>query len=197
MKQDEKTYSSDGVFGSVGYGSPIVSKGLKASIHLTQFGDFRGKKILCVGTGNGFEAVRFIHSGCEVFDLDIYTPHVEILKGRQIKGYAQDLPFRDKEFHLYFCCEMMEHVTVENTVPILKEAKRVAKTVFFTIAEDPDPPYNTHINLHGFNYWHSMFENLGFKIINAQHRPRFPLLVGNAKVRLSSWKSGVLIYARC
>jgi len=197
MKQHEELYSSDGVFGAVGYGSPAVSKGLKAATYLIQFGDFEKKKILCVGSGNGFEAVKFIQHGCDVTILDMYKPDVEILKGKQVKGYAQDLPFEDKEFDLYFCCEMMEHVEKEHTIPILKEAKRVSDNVFFTIAEKPDPPYNTHINLEKFTYWHSLFEDLGFEILNAQHCPRLPLLVSKSKVLLSAWKNGILIYAKC
>ena len=197
MQKDEKTYSNDGVFGNTRYGSPYVSKGLRCAVHLTQFGEFTNKKILCIGSGNGYEAVWFIKRGCKVTIADIYQPDVNILKGTQVKAYAQDLPFRDNEFDLVFCCEVMEHVSIENTVPILKEAKRVGRNVFFTIADTPDPPYNTHINIHGFTFWYSLFKNLGFKILNAQHRPRIPLLVAKNTVWFNKYKDGILIYAEC
>ena len=198
MEQLEKLYSSDGIYGSLTYGSPLCCRGLKCAVFLTQFGTLKGKKILCVGSGNGYEAVWFVKAGCDVTVLELYHPKLPILEGKQIRGYAQDLPFEDNEFNLYFCCEMMEHVPEELTIPILKEAKRVSGEVFFTIADRGDPPYNTHINIHDMPYWYFMFKQLGFEIINVQTKPRFPILnVTKEGITLFSCADGTLIHAGC
>ena len=196
MGEYEDLYSEEGVYGTLTYGSPYVAKGLKCATHLTQFWNMKGKKVLCIGSGNGYEAVWFVKKGFDITILELYHPKVEILKGKQIKGYAQDLPFRHKAFDLCFCCEMMEHVPEELNTPILKEAKRVAKEVFFTIADRDDPPYHTHINLHDFSYWYDLFKELGFIIINAQTSGKLPL-VAERSIVLATWGDGTIIHAKC
>jgi len=196
MEQFEDLYSSGGVYGTLTYGSPFVSKGLKCAAHLTQFKRNEINNILCVGSGNGYEAVWFIKQGYNVTILELYNPDVGALKGKQVKGYAQDLPFRDKTFDLYFCCEMMEHVPEELNTPILREAKRVSREVFFTIADRNDPPYNTHINIKDFMYWFGLFKKLGFEIVNAQSCGKLPLVAGKSVI-LATWGDGTIIHARC
>ena len=198
MNEFEKLYSNEGIYGVLSYGCPIVCKGLKCAVHLSQFGELKGKKILCVGSGNAYEAVWFIKQGYDVTILEIYHPDMKILKGKQVKGYAQDMPFKDKEFDLYFCCETMEHVPEELNTPILKEAKRISKEVFFTIADRDDPPYHTHINIHNFCYWFDLFKELGFDIINAQFAASLPMLVREKNsVVLAGWSDGTVIHASC
>ena len=165
MEELNELYSKDGIYGTFTYGSPFVCKGLKCAAHFVQFPRHKYNNILCVGSGNGYEAVWFKKKGYDTTVVELYHPDIPILKGTQIKGYAQDLPFRHKAFDLCFCCEMMEHVPEELNTPILKEAKRVAKEVFFTIADRDDPPYHTHINIHDFSYWYDLFKELGFTII--------------------------------
>ena len=196
MEELEELYSSDGIYGSLTYGSPFVSKGLTCATYVTQSTLCKGKKILCVGAGNGYEVVKFIKSGYDVTSFEMYHPDVEILKGRQVKGYAQDLPFEDKEFDLYFCCEMMEHVPEELIVPILNEAKRVSKEVFFTIATRDDPPYHTHINIHDLPFWYSKFEKLKFHFKSIQYAGGLPLLTTNGLI-ISTWKDGIILHAEC
>jgi len=195
MEELEKLYSSDSLYGSLTYGSPYISKGLKCAVHMSQFGGIKGN-VLCVGSGNGYEAVWFVKNGYDTTVVEMYHPDVKILKGKQIKAYAQDLPFGDNEFDLYFCCEMMEHVPIETTVPILKEAKRVSKEVFFSIADRDDPPYHSHINIHGLTFWYSLFKNLKFDIISAQAAGGLPFIT-DRRVFMATWDDGVIIRARC
>jgi SAM-dependent methyltransferase len=195
MNDYETLYSDEGIYGTLTYGSPFVCKGLKCAVYLTQFGKLEGKKILCVGSGNGYEAVWFIKQGYDVTVLEMYHPDLSILKGKQVKGFAQNLPFDDQVFDLYFCCEMMEHVPEELNIAILKEAKRVSKEVFFTIADRDDPPYHTHINIHDMPYWYRLFKDLGFEFINVQSAGKLPL-VAVGTVCLCGWGDGTIIHAR-
>ena len=191
-----KLYSDEGVYGDFTYGSPFISKGLKCAVYLSQIWGVKDSKILCVGSGNGYEAAWFIMKGNDVTTLEIYCPDVPILKGHQVSGYAQDLPFEDNEFDLYFCCEMLEHVPEELGEPIIREAKRVAKKVFFTIATEDDAPYCTHINIHQLDYWYEMFNRIGFDFTNIQYAPSIPLL-GDKGIIVAEWGDGVLFYGKC
>jgi len=158
-------------------------------------------KVLCLGSGNGYEAVQFLMDRWDCYVAELYHPKVKILKGRQIKTFGQNLPFRDKEFDLFFSCETMEHIGDEFTDQILLEAKRVSKEVFFSIATRDDPPFCSHICIHSAPWWMVKFEELGFDIINAQKNPMFTLLfmtpVARAAAQVLRFPDGVVIHARC
>jgi len=196
MEKLKELYSSDGIYGSLTYGSPFVSKGLLCAAYCVQVDLVKSKKVLCVGAGNGYEVVLFLKGGYDVTSLEMYHPNIRILKGRQVKGYAQDLPFKDKEFDLYFCCEMMEHVPEELIVPILKEAKRVSNEIFFSIATKNDPPHNTHINIHELPFWYNMFTDLGFNLKSIQHAGGLPIMTPHG-LTIATWKNGVILNAEC
>jgi len=191
----EELYSADGIYGDAAYGGPVVNKGLKLATYLTKLLGDNKKKIICFGSGNGYEAVVFLKAGHDCYTVDYYTPEVAILKGRQIRANGNNLPFADKEFDLFFSCETMEHVKEEETDAILKEAMRVSNEVFFTIADDKDP-FDTHINIHHATWWMNKFEELGFRIIHAQWRPYFSFNL-DGEVFHVSYPSGVLINAKC
>lgn len=191
----KKLYSLEGVHGNINYGSPLVARGLKCAVYYTQF--FPKKKVLCLGAGNGYEAVFFDKKGWDVTVFDLYIPDVDYLKGKMVQGDANNMPFKDDEFELVFSCEMLEHVPEDETDQILLEVKRISKKVFFTIATVPDPPHNSHINLHDICWWLNRFSNLGFTITHTE----FPLKVANKfsenKTVSYSWPDGILINAKC
>jgi len=189
-------YSETGIYDNLEYGVPFICKGLKCAAHLIQFHTLDHDKILCVGSGNAYEAVAFINAGYDVTVLEQYHPKIKALEGHQVYGLAQDMPFEDKEFDLVFCCETLEHVPEEETEAILKECKRVGKQVFFTIATIEDPPFNTHINIHGPNWWRSKFKRLGFKLLNFQYKPKLATITGSVLVSFI-WANGVLVHAKC
>jgi len=191
-------YSDTGIYKNFTYGSPFVSRGLRIATHLTQFWRSENikKKILCIGAGNGYEVVKYLIEGHDCYSVELYHPEIELLKDRQVTAFAQDLPFEDEEFDILICCEVLEHVPEELSKPILKEAKRVSREVLFTIADRPDPPYNTHINLHELPWWYELFKELRFEIVNAQFAPKLALVAGN-KMISQTWGDGLLIHAKC
>ena len=136
----KKLYSAQGVYGDYLYGSPWVNRGIRCAHHVCNFVAQNEKySVLCFGTGNGYEAVKFLQNGKDVYCIDLYTPKIDYLRGRQIRGDARWLPFKDKSFDIFFSCETLEHIKEEWTDEILQEARRVADVVFFTIADQPDP----------------------------------------------------------
>jgi len=198
MNDFERLYSDNGVYGNFHYGSPIVNRGIRCAHHLCSFHPKRGKiKVLCFGSGNGYEVVRFLKKGNSAYCVDLYTPKIRAMKGRQIKAYGQALPFKDKAFDLFFSCETMEHVEEDWVDDILNEAKRVSDEVFFTIADRPDAPYNTHICIHGLCWWLERFERLGFEITNAQSKPKLTVVGDSGSVNTFGWPDGTLIHAKC
>jgi SAM-dependent methyltransferase len=196
MNDFEKLYSEDGVYGDLEYGSPWVNRGIRCAHHVSDFILKRGgQRVLCFGSGNGYELVKFLLDGYDAYSVDLYVSPNNFLNGRQIQAYGQQLPFKDKSFDLFFSCECMEHVKDEWVDDILNEAKRVSDEVFFTIADRPDP-FDTHICLHPIEWWVEKFEGLGFGIINAQTKPHLSIINGRT-VGWFGWPDGTLIRANC
>jgi cyclopropane fatty-acyl-phospholipid synthase-like methyltransferase len=196
MNDFEELYSHEGIYGKFLYGSPWVNRGIRCAQHICKFhAKCETIKILCFGSGNGYEAVQFLKNGNDTYTVDLYVPEVNFLKGRQIRAYGQDMPFKDKSFDLLFSCETLEHVKEEWVDDILKEAKRVSDEVFFTIATVQDP-FDSHICLHDITWWIDKFTDLSFEIINAQWMPRLTTMSQHF-IATINWPDGVLIHAKC
>jgi len=192
-------YSRDGIYGDFTYGTPYVSKGFQNAVSLSQDLTVRKTpdiKILVVGAGNGYELVWFGKNNYDVTGLDLYVPDVPYVKARTVIGSAGNMPFKDKQFDLVFCTEMLEHVDEEITDEILSEFNRVANKFYVTIATIEDPPFYTHINIHKPWWWMEKFDALGFKFANAQANPVMLLLAGGSITRMN-YVSGVTMYGDC
>jgi len=197
-----KLYSEGGIYGSLDYGSPAVNRGLQFAAFLCQRSDFqKGKKTVhCLGSGNGYEAVKFLQDGHRCYVTELYHPSVDVLSGHQVKAFGEQLPYKDNQFDMYFCCEVLEHIPEENIDAVLSEVKRVSEECFFTVATRGDPPFNTHICIHNGQWWMNKFEEHGFSIINAQINPHFWLIIifnGRDTALAVHFPDGVMINARC
>ena len=201
IKEARKQYSAEGIFGGMTYGCPIPSKGFKHATSICQnlaFGLAPKAKILVVGAGMGYELVVFHKYGYECYGIDLYIPDIKAVKERSIYGSANAMPFKDKEFNLVFCAEMMEHVPSEMTYDVLNECKRVAKSFYFTIATTMDTGYDTHINLLSGTLWIKIFQDLGFNLQHAQIIPlTYIVLGGHHIIRYVCKNLGVSMYGLC
>lgn len=164
------TYRDGGIYSDPEYGSPYISKGVK-------FARFMGhllpanKKVLCLGCGNGFEIVEYLNQGHDAYGTEVHPIEgVEILSGRIVNAIVPDLPFRNKEFFLLHCTEVLEHIPSELTDDFLKECRRVSQVQFFSIATEMDS-YRTHINVHGPEWWIEAFNRNGMNLVNFQFKP--------------------------
>jgi ubiquinone/menaquinone biosynthesis C-methylase UbiE len=98
------------------------------------FGTFRAKRVLEVGCGVGFDAVRLIESGADYVGVDITpenidraTAHLSHL-GIQAEihvGDAEQLQFRDAQFDVYFSNGVLHHTP--HFARALREANRVLR----------------------------------------------------------------------
>jgi hypothetical protein len=181
------TYRDGGVYNELEYGSPYVSKGVKFARHECRSLE-KGSKVLCIGCGCGWEVVEYLLNGHDAFGTEVHSIDIPILSGRIINAAVPNLPFKDNEFDLLHCTEVLEHVPELETDAFLKECKRVAKRHLFSIADIPDD-WNTHINLHGASWWIKRFEKAGFYIKHFEWKPVTEVIVGNV-FATSSYKHG-------
>lgn len=98
------------------------------------FGDISGKKILDLGCGMGGAIVALLKDGYDVTGLDFNRDYCEItkLRGRRyginvrvVNSVGEFLPFKDEQFDLITCFDVLEHV--KNPKQVLSEINRVLK----------------------------------------------------------------------
>ena len=91
-------------------------------------------KILDVGAGAGILADKIKDMEKDITCVDIKSDYVKFMKKKglkAIKASVTKLPFKDNEFDLVICEEVLEHL--ENPGEGLKELNRVGKNVIFTL----------------------------------------------------------------
>jgi ubiquinone/menaquinone biosynthesis C-methylase UbiE len=161
----------DEVYSTLDYGPLETARGFLGAMDMLP--RLRGEqKVLCVGSGNSYEAVLFSLNDKDTYTLDYYHPKVKKLAGKQVCGQGQAIPFKDETFDLVFSAECLEHIPENEVDQFLSELYRVgSKEYYFTIAERDDPPYHTHICLHSIEWWMDKLELLKYKVINATWRP--------------------------
>lgn len=160
------------IYHTIAYGCPNVSRGLIQAKYMSSELK-KGDKVLCVGCGNGYEVVEYLLNGMDAYGTETHPiEDVPILKDRIVNAVCPGLPFKSKEFKLVQCCEVLEHIPEEITIPFISELLDIGEKVFFTTATKDDPPFYTHINYHGPEWWiYKLDEIKGIKIINFQYNP--------------------------
>ena len=133
----------DKVYGTLDYGPIDTARGFMGAMDMLP--RLRNcNRILCVGSGNSYEAVCFQLHKKNVFTLDYHHPRVNSLKDRQVYGQGQALPFKNGTFDLVFSAECIEHIPENEVDQFLSELYRVgSKEYYLTIAERDDPPYHS------------------------------------------------------
>ncbi len=93
-----------------------------------------GLKVLDVGCGGGFLAEEFARLGCRVIGVDPSAASLETARahaeanGLDIDyrvGIGEQLPVPDNDFHLVYCCDVLEHVTDLDAV--IRETSRALR----------------------------------------------------------------------
>ena len=104
------------------------------SYALHEYINFKGKKILDVGSGNGYVLAKYAAEGAEVFGIDITQASIDLCRKRfELLGLsgdfqiddAQDLPFPDNNFDCVCSMGVLHHVP--DTQKALDEIFRVLK----------------------------------------------------------------------
>jgi len=104
------------------------------SYNLHEYRDFKGKKVLDVGSGNGYVLSKYATEGAEVFGIDITEAGIELCRKRfEYLGLngdfrvadAQEIPFSDDTFDCVCSMGVLHHVP--DTQKALDEIYRVLK----------------------------------------------------------------------
>ena len=190
----------DEVYSTLDYGPIATARGFTGALDMVHRSWDKGNKILCVGSGNSYEAVLFTLRGRNTYTLDYHHPKVKTLKGKQVYGQGQAIPFKDESFNLVQCCECLEHIPEDEIDTFLSELYRVGSDqYYFTIAERDDPPYHTHLCLHGIEWWMKKLESLKYDVLNASWRPkaRVVTVMNNQPLAWeASFTHGFVFYAK-
>src|SRR5258708_34092222 len=81
------------------------NESLEFSYALHEYKDFKGKKVLDVGSGNGYVLSKYAKDGADVFGIDITETGIDLCKKRfELHGLqgnfqvanAKELPFADE-----------------------------------------------------------------------------------------------------
>jgi ubiquinone/menaquinone biosynthesis C-methylase UbiE len=172
------TYREGGIYDDATYGSPYISKGVKFARFMKKHLVGK-KKILCIGCGNGFEVIEYLNQGHDAYGTEVHPiDNVKPLEGRIINAIVPELPFKDKEFDLLHCTEVLEHIPTNTTDAFLTECKRVSKQQMFSIATEMDS-HKTHINLQTPAWWLDRFETNGLAVQNFQYKPTMSNIYGS------------------
>lgn len=104
------------------------------SYALHEYRDFKGKKVLDVGSGNGYVLSKYAIEGADVYGVDITQAGIDLCKARfdllGLSGIfqvadAQSLPFPDNTFDCVCSMGVLHHVP--DTQKALDEIFRVLK----------------------------------------------------------------------
>lgn len=181
-------YQYDEAYSDINYAPILTAHGLLAAMSISQKIK-PDTKVLCVGSGNAYEAVHFKNMGFNVTTLDYHAPRVKYLSGQQVIGDCNAIPFRDNQFDLVMCCEMLEHVPEENAFDCLSELFRVGKTFRFTIADKLDPYGDLHLCVKDIYWWRERMEKIGYQIFHMEIKPHFVMMVrtNDNRIGIKEW----------
>jgi len=130
---------------------------------------FNPKKVLDAGCAKGFLTRAFRSYEVEAYGIDISQYAIEnadpLAKPYVILGSILDLPYKDQEFDLVLCYDVLEHLDEEEVLVGIKEACRVSSKIvaikcpFIVYDWDRD---KSHIGIKPKEVWIERFKQNGF-----------------------------------
>jgi SAM-dependent methyltransferase len=106
--------------------------------------DIRGKRILEVGSGTGYDSVHLATLGAEVYALDLTATALRLTRAtsgehdadvRLVVGDTLCLPFQDGAFDLVFSQGLLEHFS--DPRPVVREQARVVAPGGYLVVDVP------------------------------------------------------------
>jgi len=152
-----------------------VSHSLREAPEVAKLGD----RILDVGCGGGAGVRKLVELGGYAEGCDISTEVAKYWGGIEHlckSGVtAWDLPYKDGEFNIIMACDVMEHIPPELLYKTMDEFKRVANTLYLTIAfcesyEKIDNRIEPHLSIYPPKFWEDFFNENGWDVMReGQH----------------------------
>jgi SAM-dependent methyltransferase len=136
-----------------------------------------GSAVLEMGCAKGFVLVEFFRRGMNVAGIDISSYAVEHavpeIKPFIVNASCDRLPWPDNSFDLVYSKETLPHLTEQQVVAAISEARRVCRSdnIFFEIQVGNDAEAQrlikawdeTHKTVHSADWWHRLLRDLGFR----------------------------------
>ena len=159
-----------------------------------KFVEGKSLRVLNAGCGPGFDSDEFRKAGHYVAGIDFDEKLVQfaLKKGFQHEGKVTDLnkqlPFKDKEFDVVFCSEVVEHLPVVGV--LLRECNRVLKAGGILLLTTDNPTYiknrvrflfgkadflahQPHVHLYTPAKMQELLEQNGFKVLKKKNIGHF------------------------
>lgn len=110
---------------------------------------FDFESVLDVGCAKGFALDEFKKYGIKTFGCDVSKEALSVCgHEHQVLTPKRPLPFKDKEFDLVFCTDVLEHLEEPDAIQLIKELERVAsKYIFATICFRPSQAFKPRVAL--------------------------------------------------
>jgi SAM-dependent methyltransferase len=141
------------------------------------------KKILDVGTGIGQVVAHLRNEGFEAYGTDIADSVRPYWMMGNIVPFcrvcpAHQLPYKDGEFDIVSCTEVLEHIPEEYVLPSLKEIYRVGNGDFImtyalgkAMHKMPNDFSEPHVTIKSMTWWTEKMQEAGFNIIDVMINP--------------------------
>jgi len=173
-----------------------------------EFVEGTGLRILNAGCGPGFDSEEFKKKGHHVvgIDFDRNMVNFALKNGFQQEGKVADLndvlPFKDREFDVLFCSEVVEHLPIIEV--FLRECNRILKKGGLLLLTTDNPTYikhrirflfgkadflahHTHVHLYTPGKMQDLLEKNGFQVLKKKNLGNF---------LFASWGDIYLVVAR-
>ena len=128
-------------------------------------------KVLDVGVGRGHFFKFLYKQGYKVYGVEPSLEARKLLRNKRIvNAYSHNLPFKDKEFDVVICLDVIEHVPKELILESLKEISRVSKEyAIISVAHHSDIKngWELHISSMPFKKWRLLIKKY-FLILSKQ-----------------------------
>lgn len=144
---------------------------LRVFVAFCEQNNIKIKKAIDVGCSWGKTLDFWAKRKIKVYGVDVSTITVKYCKSRGHNCYlasATDLSmFDNKSFDLYTATDVYEHLTEEDLVHAVEEAKRITKK-YFLIRVHPvlDKRGTLHLTVWKLEKWKEFFEKFGLSVIN-------------------------------
>lgn len=107
--------------------------------------------VLDVGCGGGLLTSALSEAGGNVVGIDLDMDRVNLAKDTQVSlsvGDGSRLPFKDGTFDIVVWNDFMHHLSTDDQVAFLFEAKRVLKPNGLVVGSEPNPANPLHFAFH-------------------------------------------------
>ena len=191
-RYEDRKYS-DLYSGSIGikYGVGGVKKLYRFA---KQYISFKDKSVIDCGCGHGILCTLDDIDKSKYVGVDICSYQVNVLKNRYpnilfMHSPIQEIIFKEKEFDISFCCDVLEHIPLLELDTVIKKIIFISKYCVLNIAtrssiydKGKDQRDKLHQIVKNSNWWRRQIEQYGEIIIEDIDKKNYNVILKNKKL---------------